>query len=333
MEKETALLKIVIDLFFGNKVNADILRTNWRQIVQIAEENEVQVPIIEKLCGLPQPPGKLLNLCDKARREFTSFWEVTGNIQDVLSEEGIETILIHTLRTYDFYDWDIDLVVHREDLSQAMNVLTCHGWSDRQRVLSDFYKVSSLIERRDRVCLERESSPHHIVKSSLLARSEVSPFIDFYKKLAWRSAAYIPDEVLWSHVATRTFRGHDYRVPSPTLDFLINCAHSVFENYELGLGDIYHLARTLQEERIDMPLAREIAERNHWRKGLELVIETVGNLSNNLGNLEALPYSYGLSRLWPVWLERVKSHLRRPRNWSKGVLELANAFFYMWHRR
>ena len=310
------LFRTVVALLLGEKVDADILSTNWQEIVKIAEKNGVHVPVAQKLSELPQPPVDLQNFCHKVKLEFASFWETVGNIQDILADNGIETSLIKTLKTYDYYDWDIDIVIHKQDWPGIVNLLAPGGWHIVRP--SNWYRASIFLERKD--------------KFQLKSACPGIPVIHVQRGVVWLGVEYIPYDVLWPHTVSQTFLGREYRVPDPTIDLLICSAHALFEMFELSLGEVYHLARALETKSVDMELATEIAQRNHWLKGLKLVTETVTNLSQSLSNIESLPYYYSLGQLWPVWLERAKSQLKRPKDIPKSIIEVGHVGFYMGKR-
>jgi len=281
--KELSLLVLSL---MGN-VN---LHKHWEEIVEYARANEVIIPVLRYLKKLNDSGEKLnsehqfISLFNKEMQQYNLFWRNVHEIHQILSKEEIDHIFIKTIRVYECYDWDINILIDQRDWPKALKVFYDCGW----RRASIFSHPVAQIELGKLLLERKDSFPIHL-----------------HKTVSWNGLEYVPS---WLVLSSRSeVNGIPY--PSKLVDALIYCAQSLFENYKLTLGEIYHLMHVFENvpEEDYISLARQ----NGWSKGAKLVIDTAKKIWNFLKDEKKieLPYRYKFKSLLRVWNEHA---------WKKG---------------
>jgi hypothetical protein len=271
------LAKIVINSMKG--VN---LQEDWRKAVKYAKINEVAIPVLrylkeEGLCS----EHDLIQLFNKEVQRYCLFWQNVTKIAQLFSKEGIEYTIIKTRRVYEFYDWDIDVLVKEEDWPNALRLLEAHCFK-RARTFS--HPLASI--ESGKLLLEREGGfPIHL-----------------HKRISWYGLECLPSELVLS--SSVEIKGVYY--PSEAVDALIYCAHSVFEGYGLTLGEVYHFVKTTNNSIHDLILS--LANENGWLEGARLSIKAMEEVWNALNNGERvkLPYRYEFRSLLRAWNQHAR---------------------------
>jgi hypothetical protein len=271
------IAKIVID----STKEVD-LKKNWREIVKYAKVNGVAIPVLrylkeEGLCS----ERHFIQLFNKEAKNYDLFWQSVIEIAQLFSRKNIEYAVIKTRRIYEFYDWDIDVLVRKEDWSKALRVLQGHGFK-RAHMLS--HPLASL--EADKLLMEKRGGfPIHL-----------------HRRVSWHGVEYLSSDLVLS--SSLEVEGVYY--PSKAIDALIYCAHSIFENYELTLGEVYHFMKTADSSVHDFILS--LANENGWLEGARLSIKAMKNIWSSLNSRECikLPYRYELRSLLKAWSEHAQ---------------------------
>jgi len=300
--KRGLIARLLLSLLFGDEsgtIGDDasctaLLLENYQAIISLSKDNGVEVPVLKRLCDiLGSAEPRVSHVYRVSRRRYEEFWKSAKLYSEILTRAGVESILIKTARKYEFYDWDVDLLIRRGNLEQGLQALRRAGFR--------LYSLRGVPSR-----LWSWSEPEKF----FLKGPREHP-VDLHTGISWH-VRYLPDDLVWSDTVTGVVEGERYRLPSHTLDLLIHCAHSVFEKCELTLGELYHLTRVMGEEHVDMARMRRIASENGWENGLKLFLQTIPMVlgPTHDGGLIALPYRYPSNRLLSAWSERLNDLLR-----------------------
>jgi hypothetical protein len=150
-----------------------------------------------------------------------------------------------------------------------------------------------------------------------------------YPTVSWHGMELIPARRVLDAAVDRRFVGRGFLGPAWTDDLLIHCAHTVFENYEIKLGELHHLAAVCVTEGIDYGSMVGVAKDHGWARALDLVLGTVKGLWSGLIPEEPLDFPIGRERrptppinfslpyppeeLVMAWFQRSGCHARRGR--------------------
>ncbi len=263
-------------------------RRNWEEVVKYARMNGVIIPILRYWKEVNdsgenlEPEFEFTSLFNVEEQKFALFWQNAHEIHRIFSSGEIDYALIKTNKVYEDYNWDINILVRQRDWSKSLKILRMHNW-----------KKGSIFSHP-----LAQSEPN----KTLLERKASFP-IHLHSKISWNGLEYIPAEVILS--SREEVNGLFF--PNQSIDTLIYCAQSVFENYRLTLGEIYQLMHTSNQTE-DIALARKYK----WSKGSKLAFNTAKQVWNSLNNNTQrvqLPYKYKFKSLLEAWSEHA---------WAKG---------------
>lgn len=262
---------------------------------------------------LDPPPKGLPELLIKCRRDLGYFWDTVARVRELLSAEGLDPVFIKTLRTYPYYDSNLDILVTEDE------------WASVERALlpAGFRRATW---RRDwgKFLLEPDKDWYH-------APAPYTP-VHVYPKVSWHGMAFIPATEVLETAMERSFMGRTFLGPAWTQDVMIHCPHTVYENYTLKLGEFIHMVTVLKGRSVDPGRLWEVAQRFAWTGALDYVLGLVKGLHSQfmpweppltfpIGQAKApkgeeapeFPIAYPRRALLPMWLQRSGYHLRHGR--------------------
>jgi len=226
----------------------------------------------------------------------------------LLNFNHIDFVYIKLFRCYPFYDTNVDVLLPKELWKDAFRILKERGW-----------RLPNTLKRMQQNIVEKG-------KIKLYPPNKRYVPLHFYETGSWRGFEYIPISVIYDNSRTIESDGVKIRIPNDEMDFLINCAHAIFENYRLTLGELYHLGKL--KENISIP--DDIPRQNGWTKAFKLVNEVVErfwNLNSDQELTIKLPLFLPMERLIECWIERFNFKCKKGSVVS-GYSEFITHFFW-----
>lgn len=319
------LLKLLLNYCEPESSNIDIdshiIEDQHKVLVAFARKNGIQVPIISEMVKTtPNPSKKLIEAYNKIKGEYSYFWATVKKINELFKDAHLDLLLIKTKRKYPFYNGDVNILVRQSDWHYAVELLSKSGWekAEKRKDLKKFFFEPD--------------------KLWFYGNETLYP-VHLHRTISWHGLEYIPENLILSNCIKQNIEGVDIHTTSYTFDILIHCAHTIFENYELKLGEAYHVIRVMEKEKIDLQLMIDVAREYGWIKGLNLAMSTIkafndtfsmGNMSNDdlipampsVNENISFPYGYTKRHLFEAWIERAVFHLIKEKSVKKSLREL-----------
>ncbi len=266
----------LLHLLRGEEVFPEGLEGAWPRLLRKAVKNDIQVPVAETLAAaLPDPPEGLVEARARYRAGLESFWSTVALARDLLRDKGLDPVFVKTLRVHTYYDSNLDILVPRD------------GWPlvDRALIPAGFRRAT---RRTDlgKFLLEPDKAWYH-------PPGGLTP-VHVYPTVSWHGMEFIPARRVLDAAVDRRFMGRGFLGPSWTDDLLIHCAHTVFENYEIKLGELHHIASVCLKDGIDCRAMIGVAKDHGWPRALDLVLGTVKGLWSGL--LPGTPLDFPIGR-------------------------------------
>lgn len=257
----------VVDLFLEC---VDESEYNGRELYELAERNKIGHPFLEHLAASDDAEEWVDDRLAESTAELERFERDASLVASSLDSYGIDYALIKTRFPFPYVSWDVNLLVDEDDATDVVSLLQAEEW----------YRTSL-----------REHPIARTEPGKWMYEHEERTPVHLHTSVSWNGFEYIPAEL----VLEDTIEENDLRYPSEEIDWLIHCAHSVFENYELTLGEAFLL------DRFEQWSDRETVETLHLSEAANLVEETASTILQV--EMETLPVSYDRMRLRRAWRE------------------------------
>lgn len=230
----------------------------------------------------------------------------------LLERKNIDHSFFKCVRTYPYYDSNVDIILHADEYGQVIEYLERQGWSrpsQSQRMYQYFVEAGKIKMYRPG---DESFMPLHL-----------------YRTGSWRGFEYFPaDEVIERSKSKDLSLDGELRinVPPDSVDFVIHCAHIVFESYRLRLGEVIHLLNLLETTKPDETLPK----RYGWTQTYRMIRETVERIGAQFeanGKLPKFPMWLPLKDLLPCWNERARYHFKERKPLQSGDEWLRHMFW------
>lgn len=323
--KSELLLKIILNYCKSESSNIEIdshiIADQHKILVDSARKNGIQLPIISEMVKTtPNPSKEMIATYNIIKGEYSYFWATVKRINELFKDDHLDLLIIKTKRKYPFYNGDVNILVRQSDWYYAVELLSKNGWkkAEKRKDLKKFFFEPD--------------------KLWFYGNETLYP-VHLHRTISWHGLEYIPGNLIFLNCVKQNIEGVDIQTPSNTFDILIHCAHTIFENYELKLGEAYHVIKVMEKEKIDLQIMIDVAREYGWSKGLNLAVGTIkalndtypmGNVSNDdlipaipiVNNNVSFPYKYDKGHLLETWLERSGFHLIKEKSVKKSLREL-----------
>jgi len=95
--------------------------------------------------------------------------------------------------------------------------------------------------------------------------------IDLHENFYWQGFKFVDVEKVFENTQTVEYFGREVTIPNYTFEFLLNCAHILFEKRYITLQDFHYLKKLIDEERIDWDVVKAQAKKYGWWGSLNLL--------------------------------------------------------------
>lgn len=262
----------------ADEVSPEGLEEAWPRLLWQAVKNDIQFPVADALAtALDNPPEALVESLAMYRVGLEGFWSTVALTRDLLVDKGLDPVFIKTLRLHTYYDSNLDILVSRDQWPMVDQALAPAGFrrATRRTDLGKFL-------------LEPDKGWYH-------APEGLTP-VHVYPTVSWHGMEFIPARRVLDGAVERRFLGTTFLGPSWTEDLMIHCAHTVYENYEIKLGELFHIVTVCQKDGIDVGAMVGVAQGHGWARALDLVLGTVKGLWSTCMSGEALDFPIGRQR-------------------------------------
>lgn len=173
-----------------------------------------------------------------AEKEIGKTQQTLGFVETNLPD----AILVKTCKFLPYITYDLDLLVH-----------------DRRRIEKD---LGPVVKERHPGKQNRYQKNYY--KKGLLQ-------LDVHEDFYWQGFRFADVEKVFENTQTITYFGRQVRIPSYTFEFLLNCAHVLFEKRYITFLDYWYLKKLTDEEKVDWELVETQAKKYGWWKSLQLL--------------------------------------------------------------
>ncbi len=95
--------------------------------------------------------------------------------------------------------------------------------------------------------------------------------IDLHEDFYWQGFKFVDVEKVFENTQIVEYFGREVRIPSYTFEFILNCAHILFEKRYITLQDFHYLKKLIDEEKIDWKVVEAQAKKYGWWGSLNLL--------------------------------------------------------------
>lgn len=262
---------------------------------------------------------------------YRNYWYCVYRLHKILSENNIQPVFLKSRRNYIFYDSNVDILISRKDWSKTIAILNRDQW----RVPSLPIKIKqNLIERS---------------KLKLQARTSTMVPAHLYGAVSWRyqsDIGFLPGKTEAEHFlelvpisdlcpGVADIPSVEIVMTTPAADLLIHSAQTVFENYQIFLGEVVFIKdlwSRLPEEELEAII--DLACRYGGDAAMELVHVHIENALTQpeAWNPKHWPQQLTYRGLARAWISRAKNVQERTSR-IRGLEELMGyALFCLLYR-
>jgi hypothetical protein len=259
------------------------------------------------------------------------FWKTIRTIRTAIGPAEIPPIFIKCIRTYPYFDSNVDLLVNPSRLAETIGILCSAHW-----------KLPTGMNRVEQALVERGK-----VKLSPLTPDLLPAHV--YGGLRWgyqndtgllRTKNGEPDPVmLRRHRLTdaasqpATSDADSILHPFGAGELVVQAAHITSENFRITLGEAIHI-QSLLDEHGCFNEALGLAAGFGFAGAVELVTEASKEILSDVSSLDPnrFPRRLPAARLHDCFLERYH-YLRRSGRRSDGIIELGTCEAFLALRR
>ena len=252
--------------------------SEFTELLSFAARNDAELPLVNYLVEhdlLPDSNDDIRDQVERLQRDRVRYLDELRELDCLFDGNDVPYVVIKTRMLHEFQPWDLNVLVPSERWSTATNLLTEHGW--RRTGLREHPLART--EPGKRLYKHGEKYPVHL-----------------HKHVSWNGIVYLPA----ANVISSRVREEEIFYPDLVTDTIIHCAHSVFENYKLTLGEAYQIQQVLGK---NPEQDRAVATEQGWERGYDLALQTAVNVMDVLdaGETPALPNKYPTKALLKAW--------------------------------
>jgi len=235
---------------------------------------------------------------------FVKFWETIDEACTLFHENKFEPLLIKCIRTYPYFDKNVDVIVPKGKWKEFVKLVTGSKWY-----------MPSMASRLDQLLIERG-------KLKFPSHGEHFMMIHLYKFVSWR---YQSDMELLRDNGTdpelnqiSKFEANMFSEdvsskndswfyhPNRVSELVVQAAHVVFENYRITLGEVINF-QILKRDKEAWDNACELSKEYGCYKALIYIDQLSQNILSDIENLKPsdFPYRMKYSDLSECFQERV----------------------------
>jgi len=197
---------------------------------------------VERLVQNHKPFAEAYEIAFRLRQEVLK-------IARVLTEDGIDLLLIKPFNDLPIDSDNFDILVKRTDITRARKILEDLGFIELVKIRE--YKW--------------HGPPHKFLYRRLI--DGIVMTIHLHTQVAWEGLIFLDENDIWTKHREIRISGVNLCFPSPEHHILITVAHAFFENKYLKLSDIIYIIENLKfSGEVDWNYIADWALSDHWLK-------------------------------------------------------------------
>ncbi len=244
---EADLSRLMVDVFHGRKEVVELNREDRIKFLKLCSGNRVLYRIA-KILVETRLIASLQKIIETAEKEI----EKTQKTLDLVKTNLPNSLLVKTYKFIPYITNDLDILV------------------SSKKELEGF--------RKEQHPGKQDKYQKNYFRDNLLR-------IDLHEDFYWQGFKFVDVEKVFKDTQTVEYFGREVRIPSYTFEFLINCAHILFEKRYITLLDFWYLQKLLKEEKVDFGLVKEQTEKYGWSSSLDLLLKEIKEVEDGAGKM------------------------------------------------
>ena len=136
--------------------------------------------------------------------------------------------------------------------------------------------------------------------------------IDLHTDFFWQGFKFVDVEKVFENAQTVEYFGRQVTIPSYTFEFLLNCAHILFEKRYITLQDFHYLKKLLKEGKVDFGPVKEQTEKYGWSSALDLLLKEIKDIKDGTGRERSFPVFLSMGQIAKIYWEKCRFEKKVP---------------------
>jgi len=193
-----------------------------------------------------------LKACLLNEEEYSRSWNDYNSVASIAinaaRKSDNDIIFIKSFRNFPYIDDDLDILV-RGSLNNYKKILSEYKFK-RKKSWSDM----------------REPLKSHYINS------ELRTVIHIHSQGSWNGIIAIDAEDVFYNYKIKDMGGFSVKIPNNDIEFLIQAAQFIFEDYYISLGSLNYIQQLISDG-INWKNVIRLSEKQNWKAGLFLFIQ------------------------------------------------------------
>lgn len=298
---EKELSKLMVDIFYpapffaGKRCGVNLNHKDQVRFLKLCSGNRVLYQIVENLLKNYAEPVEtrltaslqdLQRIIKAAEKEI----EKTQKTLDFVKANLPDSILVKTYKFIPYITNDLDILVSSTQELEGFQKKHHPGKQDK------FQK--------------------NYLRDDLLR-------IDLHEDFYWQGFKFVDVEKVFEHTQTVKYFGRWVRIPEFTFEFLLNCAHILFEKRYITLLDFYYLKKLVDEEEVDWETVKEQTAKYGWSSALDILLKEIKEIEDAVGKSFSFPIFLSTRKIAKIYWEKC---------WFEKKIPLFDILYYAFAR-
>lgn len=296
---EIKLSKLMTDMFYGqdSENNSAILarmdRKNWINFLKLLSANRILYYFVINL--FPKYQGSLDSFFQEDLKAISVAAKVktsqTIRTLDYLKKNFSEAILVKTYKFKPYITYDLDILM---PANTKMKIPRDLIGSDHPGEQNEYQK--------------------NYFRKDLLR-------IDLHQDFYWQGFKFIDPGRIFKKPQIVNYFGRRTKISDFSLEFLLNCAHILFERRYITFLDFWYFKKLTKEKRIDWGIIKKQAEKYGWLSSLKSLLEEIERIDNLLKSKPVIfPVFLSVKKIFKAYQEKC---------WFEKKLPFFDIFYYL----
>ncbi len=299
--KKEELSKLMVDIFYPapfpseKRCGVNLNHKDQIRFLKLCSGNRVLYQIVENLLKNYAEPVEtrltaslqdLQRIIKAAEKEI----EKTQKTLDFVKENLPDSLLVKTYKFIPYITNDLDILVSSKKELEGFKKENHPGKQDKYQ--KNYFRDDMLR-------------------------------IDLHEDFYWQGFKFVDVERVFENTQIVEYFGRQVTIPSYTFEFLLNCAHILFEKRYVTLLDFYYLKKLLKEGKVDFGLVGEQTKKYGWSSALNLLLKEVKEIEDAMGKSFSFPVFLSARKIAKIYGEKC---------WFDRKLPLVDILYYAFAR-
>ncbi len=131
--------------------------------------------------------------------------------------------------------------------------------------------------------------------------------LDLHDNFYWQGFKYLDLELVKKSTQQVNYFGYTVTIPSYTVDFLLNCAHILFERRYITFLDFWYLKKLLDDDCVDWDSVWEQSSKYGWESSLKMLLGVMKKLEEQVTlprGAACFPHMLGWPQIFRIYKEK-----------------------------